>query len=263
MRSLGSADQDAETLHALLRLTCYLDEHEPPIDYARRRSLDYRVLLPEVQWATLCREANIAAGGGTRWRTAHAALYRQLSGNPLRSLRVDGHGAATERQVDQFARALPPTLRQALDSVGQEFLNAHGICEPTTWTPDLDDLRVDLAPPSGAEEFMPARPAAAVAQQVMSTASIAAAYTAGASTYALAPRMGVSRQTVSRLLAETSTPTRRGRPRVHNIDEMRVHEMYWVQDLTIRKIAQTFGCSSSTIARRLHAYEAVSGDGAQ
>jgi TniQ len=60
MRELGRSTHHVTTLHAVLRLAALLDTQDVPIDYARRRHLDYTDLLPESQWGQLCRDAGVS-----------------------------------------------------------------------------------------------------------------------------------------------------------------------------------------------------------
>ncbi|MEU6019649.1 hypothetical protein ABZ826_38575 [Streptomyces sp. NPDC047515] len=62
---------------ALIQLATYLDNHKVPIDYGRRRRLDYTVLLPESEWIALCRRTLTAPGVGTRYRVARSYLFER------------------------------------------------------------------------------------------------------------------------------------------------------------------------------------------
>ena len=120
---------------ALLRLHEYLRANPPPIDYQRRRSLDYDNLLPQAQWVDLVAEQGI----GTTATTATAArlwLIEQLSGAPVRNTELALHcrGACTDR----MRRTLTPQLLNRLNTVAVDFLRAQGVLdEPPTWEPPL------------------------------------------------------------------------------------------------------------------------------
>ena len=47
----------------LTRMADYLADHDVPIDYQRRRQLDYRMLLPDKVWAQICRDTATPAHG--------------------------------------------------------------------------------------------------------------------------------------------------------------------------------------------------------
>ncbi len=68
---------------ALGRLADYLADHETPINYQRRRRLDYTNLLPHQQWVRICRDTG---SQGPRTRHTHVArcyLYERLTGLPM------------------------------------------------------------------------------------------------------------------------------------------------------------------------------------
>jgi hypothetical protein len=120
---------------ALLRLHEYLQANPPPIDYQRRRSLNYDDLLPEAHWVDLVAEQ----GAGTAVTTATAArlwLIEQLSGAPVPNTQPALHcrGVCTDR----MRRTLTPQLTKRLNTVAVDFLRAHRLLdEPPTWEPPL------------------------------------------------------------------------------------------------------------------------------
>jgi hypothetical protein len=119
---------------ALFRLHEYLQANPPPIDYQRRRSLNYDDLLLEAHWVDLVAEQ----GAGTTATTATAArlwLIEQLSGAPVPNSQPALHcrGVCTDR----MRRTLTPQLVKRLNTVAVDFLRAHGVFEPPTWEPPL------------------------------------------------------------------------------------------------------------------------------
>lgn len=253
MRELGRGSGEEPTLRAILGLVAYLDTHDTPIDYARRRRLDCTTLLPAQQWQQLCAEANVSPGSGARHRQARGYLHRLITGNP--PARMPSSWEADDVTVSTlatFARRLPTDLRAALMGAAAHWLQAHGIHEPVTWTPLAAELTNAVEIVAGREPgFATARPARAAAADVIEAEEIAGRYRAGASTSLLADETGVSRQTVSRLLGDTDTPTRRGRPATIPIDEGWLREKYETELLTIRQVASIAGCSTHTINQRL------------
>ncbi len=127
---------------AVIRLADHLDTHGGPIDYQRRRRLDYTHLLPEDTWA------QIAAAIGTpsaRAGPVRRYLREQLSGTPeygtpAAYLDPDYIGSL------EMPRRLTPDLRAALDEHTRQFLNAaHLQSEPQRWAAPLhllDDLEL-------------------------------------------------------------------------------------------------------------------------
>lgn len=253
MREFGRGHHEHLALGVILRLVAYLDSHGSSIDYARRRALDCSALLPDTQWRDLCRRHNVHPGAGRRHRHARAHLFRLITGNPLRAMPGDWDtDDVTFDSVTQLAGRMPEELRADLARIGDEFLAAHGIYEPLAWTPPLAQFDIDTDINDSAEEpWAPARPCIARIDASVGADGIAGQYRAGSSMYELAELAGVSRQTVSRLLADRSTPTRRGRPPMHVIDEVWLRHQYLVQRLTIGQIAALVGCTTQTISRRL------------
>lgn len=253
MREFGRGEHEQLALGVILRLVAYLDTHELPIDYERRRDLDCSALLTDAQWRDLCGRHNVHPGTGHRHRRARAHLFRLITGNPLRSMPRDWDtDDITFGSVTRFARRAPEPLRVDLVRTGDDFLTAHGIGEPLTWMPPLAqfDIGTTVDVP-GEVSWPPARPSSTRIDASVGADGIADRYQAGSSTYELAELAAVSRQTVSRLLAERSTTTRRGRPPIHVIDERWLRHQYLDQRLTIGQIAALVGCTNQTISRRL------------
>lgn len=253
MREFGRGEHEHLALGVILRLVTYLDTHGAPIDYARRRSLDCSLLLPDAQWRDLCSGHNVHPGAGQRHRHARAYLFCLITGNPLRAMPEDWDtDEITFSSATRFARRTPEPLRVDLARIGDDYLTAHGIDEPLTWMPPLAQFDIGTAVHvPGEVSWPPARPSSSRVDASVGADGIADRYQAGSSTYELAELAGVSRQTVSRLLADRSTTTRRGRPPLHMIDERWLRHQYLDQRLTIGQIAALVGCTPPTISRRL------------
>lgn len=67
---------------ALIELADQLDRIGSPIDYRRRRSLDFRQLLPASEWRALARRAHHFSGNTRAPRTACRWLFERISGLP-------------------------------------------------------------------------------------------------------------------------------------------------------------------------------------
>jgi TniQ/Bacterial regulatory helix-turn-helix protein, lysR family len=65
---------------AVTRLADYLDDHDVPIDYDRRRRLDYSDLLRPEQWLELCRRTGVARGFGRRGKVARCMTQARAAG---------------------------------------------------------------------------------------------------------------------------------------------------------------------------------------
>ena len=126
---------------ALLRLSDYLDRHPVPIDYARRRALDYSGLLPDTEWRRVCRDTHTQQGAAAKAYAARSYLFETISGRPARQLPNDGptqpRTVVRRSGADDFALALTPQLSGRLHTAGQHFLACHSIDEPLSWHPPL------------------------------------------------------------------------------------------------------------------------------
>ncbi|CAL9354926.1 hypothetical protein SUDANB15_00538 [Streptomyces sp. enrichment culture] len=122
----------------LSALADYLDQEGSPIDYDRRRALDYRDLLPQDTWTQLCRDIEFEAGGVRRHLFARALLFERISGLPATVAPAVYAPATTELRtmLRTFETDLTPVLVSQLEEHAREFLARQGIHdEPLTWQP--------------------------------------------------------------------------------------------------------------------------------
>lgn len=143
-----------DTVVALARLADYLDAHDIPIDYQRRRRLDYSHLLPHERWLDICRRTGSPAGTGRREQIVRCQLFQRISGLPAEA--APGHRTVAEAhfrvETARFATFQTPELAAALTAEAYDFIaNRHIHDEPVTWKPPaflLDGL--DLPGPDPA-----------------------------------------------------------------------------------------------------------------
>lgn len=133
---------------ALVRLADHLYGHDCPIDYQRRRELDYSTLLTPATWKRICREVDVRSGGDRRARLARCYLYGTVSGSPARWAPwfTDVYDFAS--MLANFPAVLTPPLTSALNAEAQRFLAGMGIDEPVTWSPPEDLLAGLILPGS-------------------------------------------------------------------------------------------------------------------
>ena len=128
---------------ALIQLADHLDAHPPPIDYQRRRHLDYTGLLPETAWSGICRCSGTRPEGAS---TARRYLRERLSTLPAFANPLLPDEAAAAASLALFPTRLTPELKAALDEYALTFLAEQGISdEPVHWQPPtelLDGLRL-------------------------------------------------------------------------------------------------------------------------
>jgi TniQ len=128
---------------AVTRLAAYLDDHDVPIDYHRRRRLDYSDLLPPRQWLDLCRRTGVSPGQGRREKIARCTLFARISGLPVEA--APDFGATGEAyfraETARFRTISTPELSAALDETARDFLAKRRIRgEPVIWHPPISLL---------------------------------------------------------------------------------------------------------------------------
>ncbi|WP_236574087.1 helix-turn-helix domain-containing protein [Streptomyces sp. GS7] len=139
LQELDDLPQWPDIVTALDRLADHLDADDTPIDYGRRRLLDYTGLFPRDRWLEICRRTGTPPGTGRRERIARSQLSRRLSGLPAESVPDDlgGLDSAEFRATSLCFTALQtPELAHALQQEALNFLASHHIHdEPVTWQP--------------------------------------------------------------------------------------------------------------------------------
>jgi hypothetical protein len=127
------------------RLAAYLDDNDVPIDYQRRRRLDYSDLLPSQQWLDLCRQTGMPPGRGRRDKMARCLLFARISGLPVEAAPDFGTAvgeAYFRAETARFAALRTPELAAALDEAARNFLARHRVRgEPVAWQPPMGLLK--------------------------------------------------------------------------------------------------------------------------
>jgi hypothetical protein len=233
---------------ALARLRAYLERHPSPIDYDRRRTMDYSALMSPEEWRQICRDTRTPEGAVRKAHAARRYLFKMVSGLPAHFLVVDKTLSryVTGGRQGEFVLALTPPLAARLQAAGQRFLSCHGIDEPLTWSPPLsllDDLDLpgcDLASVDvGALHLLANRPRIRIDH--------------------IARELDLPRDVVSHLLYQYPAPLLRSvgqNPRVSKISAalcaalsaQTLIELYHEQGLTISAVAERFGTAPSTVA---------------
>ncbi len=227
---------------AVVRLNDFLAQEPAPINYTRRRQLDYSALLPEDRWQQICRTVGDLPGAGRKAIAARYYLVEKTSGSPARSL-IGYHGAHPHnlwQQVRNFARMMTAQLSEQLDSEARHFLQCNGIEEPLTWTPPLDLISdLDLLAPDPA----------AVDRHELLRLAVDDSYTVGQ----LAEHFGIDQLTVRYLFDEQpidlndySSQSKPGKAAFAawlraELDSQTLYDLYVVERLTLRQIAERYG----------------------
>ena len=125
---------------ALTRLADYVSVHAPPIDYERRRHLDYSRLLATTDWHRICAAAGMPPGGPLTAQVARIALSARISGLPpekfLTTCKPEVRHGLLYR-VRDLPLHLTPSLLEGLDKAGRQLFDLHHIDEPLIWDPPL------------------------------------------------------------------------------------------------------------------------------
>lgn len=128
---------------ALKDLADYLDHGVCPIDYQRRRQLDYSELLPDTQWHELSRRALHFPGDSKRPLTVRRWLFERISCLPAdQAPAIFALTSPQQRSdVSALSRLLTPELLGELDDYARAFLRRQGAStEPVTWSPPTTRL---------------------------------------------------------------------------------------------------------------------------
>ena len=115
----------------ILHLADLLGANDPPVDYQRRRTLDYSGVFPDQQWARLCRR--VPGLDPSMAALVRAELITLLSGSPPPTAVVISAGG---EGIDPMVRS-DPQFVDALNQIAATFLQSHGIDEPVSSSPPL------------------------------------------------------------------------------------------------------------------------------
>lgn len=256
LQILEKHDQWHSIRTALIRVAEYLAGREAPIDYRRRRRLDYTTLLPDDVWSQICRDTATPGPRVIRARIARCFIFERLSGLPARDAPAGIDDNAFRTKVADFPAYLTPELARALDDHAREFLANHGIDrEAVLWRPpigmfdglDLPGPAPDAVDPTELHRIMAGD---------------------GATLGAAATLVGTSLDTVRYVLEIHPTPRPAPQPGRqvapnHNqayctaktaLPHDRLTDLYHHQRMSLRDIAGTVGVSRQTIGRLARDY---------
>jgi TniQ len=138
IQMLNRRDEWPEIAAALCMLAEHLNQINVPIDYERRRLLDYSSLLPDAQWTQICRDTATPGGRPARAKVARLFLFERITGSAAEPRHLDN---ALRSKVADFPYSLTPELAEALDEHARNFLARVGIVdEPVQFEPSADLL---------------------------------------------------------------------------------------------------------------------------
>ncbi len=121
---------------AITAWAAYLDAHQPPIDYQRRRGLACEGLLPTEAWRELSLPTGVGSGRGIRLKLLRCWLFERLTTLPAERSPWAADSAEFRSKLGAMPLWLTAELVTALDEYGWQFLAANGIHEePVLWNP--------------------------------------------------------------------------------------------------------------------------------
>jgi AraC-like DNA-binding protein len=236
-----------QILTGITRISDYLDTHNAPIDYQRRRELCYEDLLPDDAWSLLCRRTGTPTGT-RKAAVARSVLFERISGLPAGRAPFAVDSDAFRASVASFPAHLTPEFAAGLHDAAQIFLNHHGIRdEPVSWHPPLTLLSglelpgPDLSRVEITEVHQVIRQGQATLQET-------------------AEQLGTTIGAIRYLLEEHPAPTSpRARGQVRAATRMalpknELAELYLNQRLSLHEIGRRVGASSQTVSRLAHEY---------
>ncbi|HEV2345632.1 MAG TPA: TniQ family protein [Actinocrinis sp.] len=236
----------------LVRLADYLDAEPVPIDYGRRRSLDYTNLLSEDRWHRICWDARTPTGTTSRLNVVRAMMFERLSGLP--SEQAPSAAEIPERELTAYTAAMTirttPALARGIKDAARDFLREHGIGdEPLDWSPpDLLLAELDLPAPDPASVNIEAL------HRLVRREQLAAGQ--------IADRLGTTIDTVRRMLEKHPAPLLPGSssrlsaptPTRAVIGPAELTRLYVQEKLTLVEIAHRHGVSKPVINRLANEY---------
>jgi hypothetical protein len=122
---------------AIVRVADFLTAHPSPIDYQRRRQLDYRNLLPADHWDAIYDRAVFGLIQSTRAaELTRSWLFERVSMQPAEvSPFAQNIHTPTRRRTEVVAKFTAEVMNK-LDSAATDFLAENDICdEPVAWSP--------------------------------------------------------------------------------------------------------------------------------
>ncbi|MFF1715781.1 TniQ family protein [Streptomyces sp. NPDC058268] len=239
---------------ALTNIAEYLDAQPAPIDYQRRRRIDYTHLLPDDEWADIARQLGIVSGSGGRARLFRNFLFGRISGLPATMgppTCIPTNGSARSQQ-GMIYRRLTPELIKHLDHAAQEFLRGHHVInEPLTWQPPTS-LICGLPLPG----LDPSEIDTKVLHQMLREREMTATQAA--------EELGTSLDMVRYLLGQDPAPDTAERPlRIAPVsdpvraalDPALFTQLYCEQKLSLRAIGERYGVNADVIRGIADDYE--------
>lgn len=237
---------------ALIRLAQHLHTHPSPIDYARRRTLDYSTLLPDQLWHQICRTTATARGGTRKVDTLRCHLYSLISGNPVNSAPWFTNTSGFRARMAALPTQLTPALTEAITTEARTFLRRRRIEEPVSWHPPVELLR-ELRLPGHDPAAIDVHRLHGMVQQQRTVTDIAE----NLNTSIEALRCALVQHPAPELALSTDQQRCRGIAAAklqQALPRRRLIALYVEQKLSLRQIGARYGADRKTVARLAKSY---------
>lgn len=233
------------TAAVLVRLHDYLAAHPPPIDYQRRRTLDYSDLLPPERWQTVCQRVNFTSRSTQLHSVVRAWLFERVSAIPAKAHTVRISATTRTELRDRFLRSLTPIQLGEIDCVAMEFLAENGITdEPIVWSPPRG---------IGGKHIIAGRLGESVPDRELGSLLNAD----GVTLPEAARRLGVPVEAVRYRLAQGTVPARRPVTQTHlaraqqMLSEAHLRRLYLDEGRSLTEIARQFDIPRTSYVSQL------------
>lgn len=264
LRKLARAPGGAVALQIMTELAFAIDNHDLPIDYARRRQLAVSCELIDRQtWGALAHSAGMRSGRGRRARFARCYLYELLTDCSLH-LAPPPYAIADSQERSEyqdFVASLPKSLVDAIHAHARGLLSDAGVAgEPLRWRPPTDWVTATYWPGADPDRTDSAPIHAGLRRRRSPDSHLAVSL--GISTehlrYVLRqhPRPRPPYPSPRLLHPTSSSPTCRGdadvEPGRARLDPAWLLQQYITWDRSLPDIAAELGCGASTLKRFAH-----------
>ncbi|WIB00359.1 TniQ family protein [Curtobacterium sp. MCBA15_012] len=142
---IGGPKNADRLVKAVTELAVILTLDPSPIDYRRRRELDWFMILTKPDWRDLCDASGHNPGGDVRLRNAKRYLFQRATLAPLLALPPElamGRHRQDTAEYSRFRASVTAELQEGLDSYLRGLIDATGLREPVTWVPDRSRARL-------------------------------------------------------------------------------------------------------------------------
>lgn len=228
---------------AIIAYTDWLRSAIIPIDYTRRRQIDYTDVLPDQTWFAMCRETATAGTGPSSAGLIRDYLIERISAAPS----PGDTSPARRTMIADCPFHLTPGLVRELDDYAQIFLKDKGIHnEPVTYSPPTELIEGFDLPGKDLLNFDVNALHTAIASSRTRTDTL--------------QRANITLEAARYALSENPVPPQEHRDSraIHRarvvLPPHRLYELHHAQGQSLKTIGEAAGVSRQTITRLAHYY---------